>query len=196
MKGPRPHLLLKLFLVRRLVPVRRLLFVLLLPRLLFLLRLPLLPFLFLLQLLRLLLVPLLYLLLSRVIGFLLCHSLVFPVLLLLELLSFLFLFRELLFLLLLVLLILLRVPCIWRAGTFSRGKVARMDRRVGSRRIVVWTVIRTRSRCVVARLILATAGWGSVRPTWRFGRYNGAVFQYSRLRRGRDRRLAHVDGSP
>jgi hypothetical protein len=60
---------------------------------------------FLLQLLRLLLVPLLYLLPSPFIGFLLCHSLVFSVLLLLELLSFLLLLRELLFLLLLVLLV-------------------------------------------------------------------------------------------
>jgi hypothetical protein len=60
---------------------------------------------FLLQLLRLLLVPLLYLLPSSFIGFLLCQSLVFPVLLLLELLSVLFLLRELLFLLLLVLLV-------------------------------------------------------------------------------------------
>ena len=134
LKGPPPAFPSRTFLVRRLGPVPA-------RGLLFLLHLPLLLFVFLLQLLRLLLVALLYLLPSPFIGFLLRQTLVFLLLLLLELLSFLFLLRELLFLLLLVLLVQLGVACIWSTGPCSGRKVARMDRRVGSRSVVV----RTRS---------------------------------------------------
>ena len=108
-------------------------------RLLSLLQLLLLLFVFLLQLLRLLLVPLLYLLLSCVIGILLRQPLMFLLLLLLELLPFLFLLREYLFLLLLVLLVHLRVACIWSTGSCPRRKVARMNGRARSSSVVLGT---------------------------------------------------------
>ena len=115
---------------------------------LFLLQLLLLLFVPLLQLLRLLLVLLLHQLLGCFTGVLLRQPLVFLVLLLLEFLPFLFLLREYLFLLLLILLVQFRVACAWSTGSCSGRKVARMDRRTGSRSIVVWTrcrVLRTRS---------------------------------------------------
>src|SRR6266404_9940848 len=81
-------------------------------------------------------------------------------------------------------------------GPCSRRKIARMDGRAGSRSIVVWTVLRTRSCRIVARLILATIRWRSIRPTCFFGRYHAAVFKYSWLRCSCDRWLPHVHGSP
>ena len=63
-------------------------------------------------------------------------------LLLLELLPFLFLLREYLFLLLLVSLVQLRVACVWGAGSRCGRKVLRMDGRAGSRSVVVWTRCR------------------------------------------------------
>ena len=144
----------------------------------------------LLQLLRLLLVPLLYLLLSRFISMLLGQALMFLILPLLEFLPLLFLLREYLFLLLLVLLIQLRVACIRSAGSRRGRKVARMDGRAGSSSVVV---LRTR---LISATICAAIGWWIIRTTCRFGRNDGAVVKYSRPRCGRDRRLAHVHGSP
>src|ERR1700687_3753943 len=145
----------------------------------------------LLQLLRLLLVPLLYLLLSRIISMLLGQALMFLILLLLEFLPFLFLLREYLFLLLLVFLVQLRVACTKSAGSRRGRKVARMDGRAGSSNVVV--VPRTR---LISATICATIGRRCIGCPRRFRRNDGAVVEYSRPRCGRDRRLAHVDGSP
>ena len=174
-----------------------------------LLQLLLLLFVPLLQLLRLLLVLLLHLLLCCFTGVLLHQPLVFPILLLLEFLPLLFLLREYLFLLLLVFLVQLRVACVRSTGSRRGRKVARMDRRAGSRSIV----LRTRSRVLWARsgvrrsrvrrsgsivrpLISATIGRRRIRRPCRFGWHDGAVVQYSGFRSRCDRRLAHVHRSP
>jgi hypothetical protein len=90
------------------------------------------------QLLRLLLVTLLHLLFSCVVSLLLIHSLVFLVLLLLEFLAFLVLLLSELLLLLLIFLILLRIPRVWRQGTFCRRKVPGMDWSRGTSCVVLW----------------------------------------------------------
>ena len=103
----------------------------------FLLQLLLLLLMFLLQLLRLLLVLLLHLLLSLLIGVLFRQLLVFLLLLLLQFLSFLILLRDHFLLLLLVLLVPLRVACIRSGWPFHGWQVVRMNRRAGSRNIVL-----------------------------------------------------------
>src|SRR6202047_4592334 len=188
-------------LVRRLgpIPIRR--------WLLSLLQLLSLLFVLLLQLLGLLLVLLLHLLLCCFTGVLLRQPLMFLLLLLLEFLPFLFLLREYLFLLLLVLLVQLRVACAGGAGARRGRKVARMDRRAGSRSIVVGTrcrVLRTRSGARGSGRIVAwltsvpigrAIGRRSIRRPWRFRRHDGAVVPCSWFRSRCDRRLAHVHGS-
>src|ERR1700730_11153143 len=164
-------------------------------------------FVLLLQLLRLLLVLLLHLLLCCFTGVLLRQPLMFLLLLLLEFLPFLFLLREYLFLLLLVLLVQLRVACAGGAGARRGRKVARMDRRAGSRSIVVGTRcrgLRTRSGARGSGRIVAwltsvpigrAIGRRSIRRPWRFRRHDGAVVPCSWFRSRCDRRLAHVHGS-
>ena len=128
------------------------------------------------QLLSLLLVLLLQLLFLRIASPLFLQFLMVLVLLLLEFLAFLVLLGLQLLLLFLVFLVEIRVPSVWSGGVFGRWKIVGVDCRVGAGCVV----FRARGR-FMNRSALS-------------GCYDSATFEFSRLSRRSNGRLAVVCG--